>query len=382
MRFLHTSDLHLGKQLNEMPLLEDQRHILGQIVDIAKSREVDAVVVAGDVYDKSSPSAEAVSLLDGFLTSLSKRKIPGIFVSGNHDSAERIAYARTLMAQNGIHVSPVFVGTLERVDLQDEHGTVSFWLMPFVKPAHVRPHFPQNDIGSDYTAAVSAVIANAEIDRASRNVLVGHQFVTSGSTAPDRTDSELSLGGLDNVDISAYEPFDYVALGHVHRAQQIGRPTARYAGSPLKYSLSEAVGEKSVTLVEMGKKGSVSFEKIALKPLRDVRKLRGPLQGIAKAAQEEPSGRDDYVHVTLTDERPPLNAMSRIRDIYPNAIGLAYDNARTNAQGISAEDLPDLSTTTPEELFAEFYETQNGAPMSESQAAIVRSALEEIGGQR
>lgn len=382
MRFVHTSDLHLGKQLNELSLLEDQRLMLEQIVRTAVERGAQAVVVAGDVYDRTSPSAEAVALLDGFITSLSEHGLVGILVPGNHDSAERIAYARSVMARNGIQVAPVFDGKLEHVDLEDEHGTVRFWLMPFVKPAHVRPFFPESEIAGDYTRAVEAVVEAAGIDAGMRNVLVGHQFVTCGGTEPERTDSELSLGGLDNVDAGAYGAFDYVALGHVHRAQQVGRSTVRYAGSPLKYSLSEAVGTKSVTLVDLGEKGRVDFEKIPLVPRRDVRAVKGPLEALEKTALEDPDGRDDYVHVTLTDERPPLNAMARVRAFFPNAIGLSYDNARTRAEGASPEAAPDLKQATPEELFAEFYEKQNGEPMNAAQKRTVENVLEEIGGMR
>lgn len=376
MRIAHTSDLHLGRQLSEMSLLEDQRYILEKIVREAIAHDADVLAIAGDVYDRTSPSAEAVAMLDRFLDDVAASGLTTLIVPGNHDSAERVSYARSAMRRVGIHIAEVFDGKMEQVALEDEHGPVRFWLLPFVKPAHVRPHFPDADIGTDYTRAVRTVVGAADIDPQERNVLVAHQFVTCGGSEPERTASELSLGGLDGVDASAFDPFDYVALGHVHRAQQVSAPHIRYSGSPLKYSLSEALGEKSLTLVDLGAKGEVAIERIPLEPLRDLREVKGPWDEVAQAAREDEAGRLDYVHVTLTDERPPHDAMALVRSVFPNAVGLAFDNARTRAAGVCPDEATGIEETSPFELFREFYERQNGTPMTEAQERLALEAME------
>lgn len=374
MKFLHLADLHLGKRVNGFSMLEDQAHILRQILAILDDEQPDGVLIAGDVYDKSVPSVEAVGLLDGFLTELRARGVPVLLISGNHDSPERLAFGGRVMDSCGIHISPVYDGALAPVTLQDAFGPVHVWLLPFVKPAHVRRWFPDADIES-YTDAMAEAIAHMDIDTAARNVLVTHQFVTGGARSGSE---ELSVGGTDNVDSGVFAPFDYVALGHLHGAQHIGRETIRYAGSPLKYSFSEARQHKSVTVVTLGEKGDVQVRTVALTPLRELREIRGSYDELtARSFYEHTTYRSDYLHLILTDEQDVFDAMSRLRTIYPYLMTLDYDNARTRAAGgmsVPAE----TERRTPLELFEALYQRQNHQPMSEVQRAYIAQLMEQI----
>ncbi len=374
MKFLHLADLHLGKRVNGFSMLEDQAHILRQIFAILDGEQPDGVLIAGDVYDKSVPSVEAVELLDGFLTELRTRGVPVLLISGNHDSPERLAFGGRVMDSCGIHISPVYDGALAPVTLHDEFGPVHVWLLPFVKPAHVRRWFPDADIES-YTDAVAEAVAHMDIDTAARNVLVTHQFVTGGTRSGSE---ELSVGGTDNVDSGVFAPFDYVALGHLHGAQHIGSETIRYAGSPLKYSFSEARQHKSVTVVTLGEKGDVQVRTVALTPLRELREIRGSYDELtARSFYEHTTYRSDYLHLILTDEQDVFDAMSRLRTIYPYLMTLDYDNARTRAAGgmsVPAE----TERRTPLELFEALYQRQNHRPMSEVQRAYIAQLMEQI----
>ncbi|MFR6425702.1 MAG: exonuclease SbcCD subunit D [Oscillospiraceae bacterium] len=374
MKFLHLADLHLGKRVNGFSMLEDQAHILRQILAILDDEQPDGVLIAGDVYDKSVPSVEAVELLDGFLTELRARGVPVLLISGNHDSPERLAFGGRVMDSCGIHISPVYDGALAPVTLHDEFGPVHVWLLPFVKPAHVRRWFPDADIES-YTDAMAEAVAHMDIDTAARNVLVTHQFVTGGTRSGSE---ELSVGGTDNVDSGVFAPFDYVALGHLHGAQHIGRETIRYAGSPLKYSFSEARQHKSVTVVTLGEKGDVQVRTVALTPLRELREIRGSYDELtARSFYEHTTYRSDYLHLILTDEQDVFDAMSRLRTIYPYLMTLDYDNARTRAAGgmsVPAE----TERRTPLELFEALYQRQNHRPMSEVQRAYIAQLMEQI----
>lgn len=374
MKFLHLADLHLGKRVNGFSMLEDQAHILRQILAILDDEQPDGVLIAGDVYDKSVPSVEAVGLLDGFLTELRARGVPVLLISGNHDSPERLAFGGRVMDSCGIHISPVYDGALAPVTLQDAFGPVHVWLLPFVKPAHVRRWFPDADIES-YTDAMAEAVAHMDIDTAARNVLVTHQFVTGGTRSGSE---ELSVGGTDNVDSGVFAPFDYVALGHLHGAQHIGRETIRYAGSPLKYSFSEARQHKSVTVVTLGEKGDVQVRTVALTPLRELREIRGSYDELtARSFYEHTTYRSDYLHLILTDEQDVFDAMSRLRTIYPYLMTLDYDNARTCAAGgmsVPAE----TERRTPLELFEALYLRQNHRPMSDVQRAYIAQLMEQI----
>ena len=374
MKFLHLADLHLGKRVNGFSMLEDQAHILRQILAILDDEQPDGVLIAGDVYDKSVPSVEAVGLLDGFLTELRARGVPVLLISGNHDSPERLAFGGRVMDSCGIHISPVYDGALAPVTLHDEFGPVHVWLLPFVKPAHVRRWFPDADIES-YTDAMAEAVAHMDIDTAARNVLVTHQFVTGGARSGSE---ELSVGGTDNVDSGVFAPFDYVALGHLHGAQHIGRETIRYAGSPLKYSFSEARQHKSVTVVTLGEKGDVQVRTAALTPLRELREIRGSYDELtARSFYEHTTYRSDYLHLILTDEQDVFDAMSRLRTIYPYLMTLDYDNARTRAAG--GMSVPaGTERRTPLELFEALYQRQNHRSMSEVQREYIAQLMEQI----
>ena len=374
MKFLHLSDLHLGKRVNEFPMLADQKAILAQILKIADDERPNAVLIAGDVYDKSVPPVEAVELFDDFLVKLAARKLPVYVIGGNHDSPERLAFCNRLIDASGIHISPAYGGDVRPLSLTDEYGKVNIYMLPFVKPANVRRYFPEEQIDS-YTDAVHVAISKMQVNAAERNVLVTHQFVTGAA----RCDSEeISVGGADNVDLSVFDAFDYVALGHIHGAQNIS-PRVRYCGTPLKYSFSEAKQQKSVTVAELKEKGTLEIRTVPLTPERDMHEIRGTYEEIAsKNFYENTTYRSDYMHVTLTDETDVPDAMAKLRVIYRNLMTLSYDNTRTRARtelGAAAE----TERKTPLDLFAEFYEKQNGAPMDEEQRAFVRELIEKEG---
>ncbi len=386
MRLLHIADLHIGKRVCEFPMLEDQRHVLSQVISLVREREVDAVLVAGDLYDKSAPSAEAMALVDWFFDALAQTGAQTVVIAGNHDSAERVAYASEFLARHGIHVAPVYSGHIEPVRLADEHGPVCIWPIPYLHVSTVRHYFPEEQIAS-YTDALRVAIEACELQEVDgegnpvRNVAVAHQFVTAGGVSPQRCDSELSIGGMDNVDVSVFEPFSYVALGHIHGAQRVGRDEVRYAGSILKYSLSEWRGQKSATLVELGPAGEKpAIELVALEPLHDLRRVRGPLERLMspEVADAEGTSREDYLYAVLTDENPAVDAMARLRNVYPNVMSLEYDNARTRAVGVAADAAPAEEDTDPLTLFCDFYEQQNGLELTEAQRKIAQEELERI----
>jgi exonuclease SbcD len=374
MKFIHLSDLHLGKRVNEFSMIEDQQYILGKIIEIIDREQPDGILIAGDVYDKTVPPAEAVTMLDEFLVRLSERALQVFLISGNHDSPERISFGGRLMKQSGIHVAPVYNGTVSPITLHDADGEVDVYLLPFVKPAHVRRFFPDREIVT-YTDAVSTAIEEMKVNPAHRNVLVTHQFVTGAV----RCDSEeISVGGTDNVDVSVFDPFDYVALGHIHGPQQVGRETVRYCGTPLKYSFSEADHHKSLTIVELGEKGDISLRAVPLVPMREMRRLRGSYDELTfRGFYENTSYPRDYVHITLTDEDDIPDAVSRLRVIYPYLMKLDYDNKRTRAGKWEAA-AEETQQHTPLELLEKFYEKQNGQPMGEEQRAFAEHLIEKI----
>lgn len=377
MKLVHLSDLHLGKRVNEFSMLEDQKHILWEILRIIGQEKPEGVIIAGDVYDKAVPPAEAVALLDEFLVRLAGMKTEVFIISGNHDSAERIAFGSRLIRESGVHLSPVFSGEIEPCTLTDEYGEVQIRMLPFIKPADVRHAFPEEEIG-DYTDAVRTVIRHMNPDPSVRNVLVAHQFVTGAA----RSDSEdVSVGGMDNVDASVFEPFDYVALGHIHGPQRIGRETVRYCGTPLKYSFSERNHVKSVTVVTLGEKGRTEIRTVPLIPLHDMREIRGTYEELTLRKNWEGTATDDYLHVILTDENDVPDAMARLRVIYPNIMKVDYDNQRTRTASLTglAEETERKSEM---ELFEEFYAGQNGQPLSGEQRSFAEALLEKLKEER
>ena len=371
MKLMHLSDLHLGKRLNEFSLVEDQKYILNQILEIVDRETPDALVIAGDVYDKAVPSVEAVGLFDNFLVRLAEKRLPVFVISGNHDSPERIAFGSRLLEETGIHLSPVYGGSVEPVTLEDAFGPVDFYLLPFVKPIHVRRFFPE-DPTDTYTQALSTAVGHMNLDEHRRNVLVTHQFVTGAS----RSDSEeISVGGADNVDSAVFDAFDYVALGHIHSPQHCGSEKIRYCGTPLKYSFSEAKDTKSVTVAELREKGNLVIRTVPLKPLRELVELRGTFEELTdRHFYENTTWTWDYVHLTLTDEEDIPDAVGKLRLVYRNLMKLDYDNARTrsNAEitGAQAQD-----TRSPLELFASFYELQNNRPMTAEQLVFLEELI-------
>lgn len=373
MKLIHLSDLHIGKRVNEVSMIEDQEYILLQILRIIDDEMPDAVLVAGDVYDKSVPSAEAVTVLDDFLCRLAKRCVPVLIISGNHDSPERLAFGNRLMEGAGIYLSPVYNGEVEPITLADAHGGVNFYLLPFIKPVHVRRYYPDEDIES-YSDACRVAVEKMNVDTAARNVLLTHQFVTGASTCESE---EISVGGSDNVDASVFEAFDYVALGHIHGPQNIGSKRMRYCGTPLKYSFSEADHYKSVTLVELGAKGELQLRTLPLVPRHDMRQLRGDFNRLTDRSFYENTNVDDYLHIILTDDEDVPEAMGRLRVIYPNIMKLSYDNTRTRANQVvgGAED---VQRKSPLQLFEELYEKQNNQSMSDEQREFTRELIESI----
>ena len=374
MKILHLSDLHLGKRVNGFSMIEDQKYILIKILNIIDDEKPDGVILAGDIYDKSVPPAEAVSLLDDFLVRLSQRKLHVFIISGNHDSAERLAFGGRLMESGGIHISPVYNGNTEPFVMNDEFGPVNIYMLPFIKPATVRGFFEDIEISS-YTDAVSAAVGRMNIDRGERNILVTHQFVTGA----ERSDSEdISVGGPANVDSPAFEGFDYVALGHIHGPQNTGSEFIRYSGTPLKYSCSERRHQKSVTVVELGATGDITLRTVPLKPMRDMAEIRGTYEEVTlKSFYENTTYREDYMHVILTDEEDIPEALARLRVIYKNLMKLDYDNTRTR-HSAEISGASDVENKSPLELFDEFYEQQNGAQMSCEQSDYMARMIEKV----
>ena len=374
MRLAHISDLHLGKRLHEVSFLEDQAYILDEICKILRDEKPDAVLIAGDIYDKSAPSAEAVRLFDDFLSELSADGQMVFAISGNHDSAARVAYGGRIMAKSGVYLSaPEYRGEVFSASLEDKDGCVDIYLLPFIMPIHVSMVFPEEKIES-YTDALRVAVERMPVDPKRRSVLVAHQFVTGAV----RSDSEeVSVGGLDNVDADVFAPFSYVALGHIHRPQNIGSPRIRYSGTPLKYSFSEARDEKSITMAEMDGQGEVVLRTIPLTPRHDLREIRGTYDELMKKENYAGTATDDYLHIILADEDDVPDAMRKLKTVYPNILRLDYDNARTKSGGV-VEVLPEAETKTPMELVAEFYALQNGQPMNEAQSEYMRRLAETV----
>ena len=379
MKLLHISDLHIGKRLNGFSMLEDQKYILKQILAIADEQQADGVMIAGDIYDKPVPSAEAVQVFDWFLTELADRGRQVYAVSGNHDSAERIAFGAQLMSGRGVFVSPVYRGDTAKYTVKDSYGELCIYMLPFVKPAVVRhamedaPNMEGTPIPESYHDAVRLAVEHMGVDSSTRNILIAHQFVTGAG----RCDSEeVSVGGMDNVDIDVFDAFDYVALGHIHSPQSIKRETVRYCGTPLKYSFSEAGQEKSVTVVDFREKGNIELSCIPLIPLHDMRKIRGTYLEVTAKSFYQDTDTEDYVQITLTDEEDIPDGLQKLRIIYPNLMQLEYDNSRTR-QSCVIERAEKIEQKSELELFAEFYELQNNQSMSVEQTAFVSQLIEE-----
>jgi exonuclease SbcD len=377
MKFMHLSDLHIGKRVNEFSMLEDQKYILKEILDAAAEQKPDAVLLAGDLYDRNVPPGEAVELLDEFLTRLSEQNLPVFAVSGNHDSPERLDFGTRIMQKHGVTIAGSFRGKPQKTVLSDAYGPINVWLLPFLKPATASPFFSEEQIAT-YEETVRSAIAAAGIDPGERNVLVAHQFVTAFGSQPETCDSEtLSVGGADQVDVSVFDVFDYVALGHLHGPQRIGRPEVRYAGSPLKYSFSEIRQKKSITFVELKEKGCVEISTVPLVPLREMREIRGPIAELTKEENILPGLRNDYIHAILTDDHAVAEPMTRLCAVYPNLMCISFERAKNGQAGLSRTAASgNVTSRTPQDLFAEFYRNQNDRELPENERPVLDKAVE------
>lgn len=373
MKFFHLSDLHLGKRIYEFSMLEDQREILLKIVMLAKENKPDAVLIAGDVYDKSMPVVEAVQLLDRFLVWLNELGITVFIISGNHDSAERVAFGAELLRNSNVHIVQSYSGRMDPISIKDEFGDIYVWMLPYLKPSIVRRHFPDKDINS-YSDAVAAALSSATMDLTERNVLIAHQFVTGAITSESE---EIMVGGSENVNGALFDSFDYVALGHIHRPQNIGRPTLRYCGTPLMYSFSEVNDSKSITVVEMSRKGEIEVSELPLTPTRTMREIRGTYNEIMNRDNYRNTNNEDYIRIILTDEQDEPEAMAKLRNVYPNVMCVEYENKRTRAAS-SLETVVSTDKKTPTEHLGEFFEMQNGQPMNDEQTKYTETLFAEI----
>lgn len=373
MKFFHLADLHIGKRLNEFSLLEDQQAILAGILAYADAERPDAALIAGDVYDRPDPPAEAVSLFDAFVTGLADRGVKVFVISGNHDSAVRMAFGSRLMSGRGVWFSPVYGGIVEPVVLSDEFGPVYIWLIPFLKPAIVRAALPEADCSS-YDSAYRAVMQTLPLDLSIRNVAVAHQFLAGSMRCESE---EISVGGLDQIGASAFEGFDYAALGHLHTAQAAGAAHIRYCGTPLKYSFSEARDDKALSVVELREKGNVSVRLLPLRPLRDLREICGAYEELTDRRNYEGTPTGDYLHITLTDEEEIPEAMARLQTVYPNAMKLDYKNLRTGSSNMVGQ-AQNPEKKTPLELFGELFEKQNNRGLTEAEKGFLTPMIEKI----
>lgn len=377
MKFVHLSDLHLGKRVNEFSMIEDQKYILTKIINIIDDEGPDGILIAGDVYDRSVPSEEAMVMWDDFLKRISDRKIPVFVISGNHDSAIRLAEHSQLVKNAGIYFAPAYEGEVTPVTLNDDKGKINIYLLPFIKPVIVKQQFPDEKI-EDYTDACRVAISKMGVDESERNVLVAHQFVLGASTCESE---EHSIGGLDSVSASVFDGFDYVALGHIHGKQFISRETIRYSGTPLKYSFSEKNHKKSVTIVELGDKGNIQIREVPLIPKHDLREIKGTYDEVTNKKNYEGTAVDDYLHVILTDEDDIPDAIGKLRVIYKNIMKLSYDNKRTR-ENKTFSDVEDVEKKSPIELFEEFFEMQNNQPMSSEQKDYTEELINSIWGAK
>ena len=380
MKFLHLADLHLGKILQEQSLIEDQEYMLKQIIGTIERENIETVLISGDVYDRSVPPAEAVNLLDSFLKTLIKElKIKVFIIAGNHDSKDRLAFGSKIFEDEGLYIESKYNGDLRKVELQDEYGKLNIYMLPFVKPIEVKQFFKE-DLENNYNTAINKIIAKEKIDVEERNIILVHQFVTAGMVEPERTESEvLSLGGIENVDVSNFECFDYVAIGHVHRPQKIGRDTARYAGTMLKYSFSEINHNKTIPIIELKDKGDININLVQLNPLRDMREIKGPIEELIKQENYECGNTNDYIKAVITNVEPVYDAIGQIRRIYPNTLKLEIRNSKTisnvEEQNINLEN---VKKKTELELFADFYKAQNNADLDEKRTEIIKNIISEV----
>lgn len=377
MKLMHLSDLHLGKLVLEQSMIDDQKYILNQIIDIVKKEQVDIVLIAGDVYDKSIPTIEAVNLFSNFLTKLYKLKVLVFVISGNHDSKDRLSFGNELFVDNGIYIEGIFNGNLRCETINDKYGKLNIYMLPFIKPVEIKRFYP-DEIIDTYEDAIKCILKHSSVNKSERNVIMVHQFVTSLGEDVIRSDSEsISLGGIDNIDVTLFKDFDYVAMGHIHGPQKVGRETVRYSGSPLKYSFSEVNQKKSVCIIEFNSKGDINISKIPLIPIRDMRVIKGPFDKLISKEIINLENKNDYLDVILTDDDYIINAIGKLRKFYPNILKLEYENKISNNEVSDNIDI-DKNNMSPIDLFSEFYKMQNGIELSTKKKKIIEEVIKEV----
>ena len=382
MRILHLADLHLGKILQEQPLIEDQKYMLEEIIKKVQEENIEIILISGDIYDRSIPQTDAVDMLDYFLNKLIKDLKKQVFIiSGNHDSKERLGFGNKIFENDGLYISSKYEGQIKKVELQDEYGKLNIYLLPFIKPVEVKKYFEDEILSYDET--IKKIIEKENIDETQRNIILTHQFITCVGEEIERTDSEtISLGGIDNVDISNYDKFDYVAIGHVHRPQRIGRDTARYAGTMLKYSFSEVNHKKTIPIIDFKEKGNINIKLVELIPLRDMREIKGPIEELIKKENYKNTNTEDYIKAIITNEEPVYDAIGQIRKVYPNVLKLEIQNSKSSvSQNDEKEkELQNIKNKSEVELFNEFYKFQNYTELNDEQSQVIENIVKEIKG--
>ena len=381
MKILHLSDLHIGKIVLEQSMLDDQKYMLNQIIEKIKEEKIELVLISGDIYDRGVPPSDAVTVLNNFLKVLIKDLYLKVcIIAGNHDSKERLNFGSEIFKSDGLYISSIYNGNIDKVELEDEYGKLNIYMLPYIKPIEVRQFFEEDVDVSSYHNAVKEVILKENINEKERNIILSHQFVTSGGIEPEKSESEtLYLGGTENVDVSCYDKFDYVALGHIHGPQRIGRDTARYAGTILKYSFSEVHQNKSLTVIDFKEKENLKIDLIPLKPLRDMRVIKGPIEELTKEENYSKTNREDYIRAIITNEEQVYDAIGQLRKIYPNVLRLDIENSKAKIDSeAKLSDLDNIKKKDEVELFNEFYKYQNNQDLNEVQLEIIKNVIKEV----
>lgn len=381
MKILHLSDLHIGKIVLEQSMLDDQKYMLNQIIEKIQEEKIELVLISGDIYDRGVPPSDAVTVLNNFLKALIKDlHLKVCIIAGNHDSKERLNFGSEIFKSDGLYISSIYNGNIDKVELEDEYGKLNIYMLPYIKPIEVRQFFEENVDVSSYHNAVKEVILKENINEKERNIILSHQFVTAGGIEPEKSESEtLYLGGTENVDVSCYDKFDYVALGHIHGPQRIGRDTARYAGTILKYSFSEVHQNKSLTVIDFKEKENLKIDLIPLKPLRDMRVIKGPIEELTKEKNYSKTNREDYIRAIITNEEQVYDAIGQLRKIYPNVLRLDIENSKAKIDSeAKLSDLDNIKKKDEVELFNEFYKYQNNQDLNEIQFEIIKNVIKEV----
>ena len=381
MKILHLSDLHIGKIVLEQSMLDDQKYMLNQIIEKIQEEKIELVLISGDIYDRGVPPSDAVTVLNNFLKVLIKDlHLKVCIIAGNHDSKERLNFGSEIFKSDGLYISSIYNGNIDKVELEDEYGKLNIYMLPYIKPIEVRQFFEEDVDVSSYHNAVKEVILKENINEKERNIILSHQFVTSGGIEPEKSESEtLYLGGTENVDVSCYDKFDYVALGHIHGPQRIGRDTARYAGTILKYSFSEVHQNKSLTVIDFKEKENLKIDLIPLKPLRDMRVIKGPIEELTKEENYSKTNREDYIRAIITNEEQVYDAIGQLRKVYPNVLRLDIENSKAKIDSeAKLSDLDNIKKKDEVELFNEFYKYQNNQDLNEVQLEIIKNVIKEV----